>query len=748
MSQPIAALFSLEDEAPAPQPAPEPEQSGSASHPTLYGADPTPAVVAVEVRDRTAILIRAEGESRFREERPFRPWLLADAALARGQVPGPLADAAWTQLEGEGLAWLIEPASWRQFLACRDALRQLDLPHLAYGSPVKQFLVRSGVTLFGGLALNDVRRMQFDLETTGLRWDAPDARVLMIAVTDNRGGEWLLDDADEVKLIEQFVQLVGQVDPDVIEGHNIFGFDIPYLAARAARARVRLALGRDGSLPTSGHERSVTVGGSTRPFTHSSIWGRHLVDTLIAVQRFDVARGELESYGLKAVARHFGFAESGRVYLDASQMTKLAEEDPERVRLYALQDTRETRMLAELVTPADFYSTQMIPDTYGAVATGGAGEKINSLLVREYLRAGHAVPLPRPPTPCPGGYTEVRRTGVIHGVVKADVESLYPSIMLNFGIQPQADRLGVFTPLLAELTRQRLEAKGRARVPGPMQSYWDGLQGSFKILINSFYGYLGAPFHFNDFDAARQVTTTGQELVRRVAAALEESGSQVIEIDTDGVYFTPPAGVATREQEERYIEQIGEVLPAGIRLAHDGRYPVMVSLKVKNYVLVDESGRTILKGAAVRSRADEPFGRKFISRAIECLISGDCDALAAEYRALADRLEAGHVPVEELARRERVTEKTLSSPAGRRLREIAGASGVGDRLQVYERSDGSLGLVSDYRQDECRYTYLDKLHRFALRLADALPENEMQRLCPPPDRRRFMAKQAGQLDLF
>src|SRR4029079_851816 len=132
---------------------------------------------------------------------------------------------------------------------------------------------------------------------------------------------------------------------------------------------------------------------------------------------------------------------------------------------------------------------------------------------------------------------------------------LYPSIMLHYGIHPRGDHLGVFLPMLRQLTARRLEAKAKARAGGPERPYWDGLQASFKILINSFYGYLGAPsFLFNDYEAATRVTTTGQELVKRVAEELERTGSRLIEIDTDGVYFVPPSGVETEEEEVRYVE--------------------------------------------------------------------------------------------------------------------------------------------------------------------------------------------------
>ena len=57
----------------------------------------------------------------------------------------------------------------------------------------------------------------------------------------------------------------------------------------------------------------------------------------------------------------------------------------------------------------------------------------------------------------------MRAAGVFRRVVKCDVESLYPAVMLHFGFKPATDTLDVFLPLLGDLTRRRLEAKHRLR---------------------------------------------------------------------------------------------------------------------------------------------------------------------------------------------------------------------------------------------------------------------------------------------
>src|SRR5437762_12376520 len=113
----------------------------------------------------------------------------------------------------------------------------------------------------------------------------------------------------------------------------------------------------------------------------------------------------------------------------------------------------------------------------------------------------------------------------------------------------------------------------------PDRRYFHALQNTFKILINSFYGYLGfAQGNFADFEAAARVTQIGRDLLKKMIDWLQAHGAQVIEVDTDGIYFVPPRSArpvaasvrdahdesATEEMIEELRRGLSEVLPAGI----------------------------------------------------------------------------------------------------------------------------------------------------------------------------------------
>src|SRR3712207_2842299 len=151
---------------------------------------------------------------------------------------------------------------------------------------------------------------------------------------------------------------------------------------------------------------------------------------------------------------------------------------------YALDDVRDVAALSAVTAPTEFYQAQILPRSFQSVATGGTGEKVNALVLRAYLAARAAIPQPEPARAYPGGYSEVREVGIFRPVVKCDVESLYPAIMLTERIGSANDSLGVMLPLLRDLTNRRLHAKERARTTrGEERAVWQGLQSSFKVQI-------------------------------------------------------------------------------------------------------------------------------------------------------------------------------------------------------------------------------------------------------------------------
>jgi DNA polymerase elongation subunit (family B) len=694
----------------------------------LYGLDRTPRLVAAEFRSPNSVLLyqRTEDGRTVTIEQNFRPWLIArDPDALQNLRPAPAASSL-RGAETHPLATLVEFDAWEQFRRSYDLLPPRSSGFYQVNSPVSQFLMRTGITLFKGMSFEDLRRLQLDIETLSLNPQDSEGAVVMIALKQGDHEELLFLETDERDLLLRFSEAMQRLDPDVIEGHNIFNFDLPYLVERARRWQAPLRLGRDGSPPLLNEQQRFRAGPVSLPYTQVHIHGRHIVDTYQQLQRYDVA-GHLSSYALKSAIRALGLEREEREFVAGEEIATLwrnGERDRERLGRYALDDVRDVDLLARITVPTEFYQTQILPMTFQRTTVTGTGRKIDDLMVRAYLAAKHALPEAGGSRPYPGGFTELVRSGVFGPIVKADVESLYPSIMLHDHITAAADTLGAFPVLLRELTKRRIDAKQRARqTTGEEHALWDGLQGSFKVLINSFYGYLGfSGGLFNDFDAAERVTLEGQRLIQNVVTELDRQGARPIEVDTDGVYFTPPDGITTEDEEEAFIAAIGALaLPEGVRLAHDGRYEKMLSLKLKTYALLDDKGSLTLKGSALRSRRMERCFLRFIEDAARDFMRDRREEVRDRYFELAEALQQKIVDPREISQWTMVNRNTLEKQP--RLKALLDTNPdrwrFGERVEVYERDDGSLGFLSDYARDEHTRGLLRRLSDTAARFREA-----------------------------
>ncbi len=630
--------------------------------PLLCGADPSPGLLGFELEggDRMRVY-RREGDLVLSETVACSPFLLlADTDLLAGFK----GESEVTPLDGPGaFRWLVRLASWPEALRARDHCREAsgraggapDAPYRFFGDPVHQHLLLTGRTSFLSLEFTALRRMALDIEVlTADGFEFPSAarlsdRLIAISLADSSGFRCVLrgDRLDEPALIRECSRLIRERDPDVIEGHNIFRFDLEYLEARARLHGIPLDWGRAGE-PLRGRPARLQIAERAIGYRRYQIGGRHIIDTWLLAQLHDLGARDLPSFGLKDVARRLGVAMPDRTYIDPADIPRLYARDPDRLMRYALDDAAETLAISGVLSPPYFVQAQLLPFDYQSVLLRGNATKIDALLVREYLRMRRAIPAPGAASAITGAFTAVLQQGIARPVLHVDVTSLYPSLMLARGIAPAADSLGVFPRLLHELRDFRVAAKRLMQNAGSEAEriHLGALQQTFKILINSFYGYLGfAPGHWNDFAAANRVTAEGRAVVAALVDRLAALGATVVEIDTDGVYFVPPAGARDESAEARLLSAVGEVLSAGIQVELDGRYVAMFSYRMKNYVLLDAEGRLTIRGSALRSRGIELFQRRIMEELFARLLDGRRDEIPGIIERWKADFAAHRVPV-------------------------------------------------------------------------------------------------------
>ncbi len=743
----------------------------------LWGWDATPAIVSVWAdHDGRAHVWRRTPTGISYEPARFRPWALL-ASLDDIVSPSLPRGVTWRELRGDGpLRFLVEADASRDLTAAilRNASRRTGrtlqrLSELDDGTvlslpPEEQYLVATGRTHFRDLAFDDLHRLAFDLETTGL--DPAHHRVFLVAIRDNRGLATTLEvadasDAAEAQLLRDLVALIKTRDPDVIENHNLHGFDLPFIATRARALGVPLTFGR---LPSVRLAPRPGPRGKTR----YTIPGRELIDTLDAVRRHDFSARDLPGHGLKAVAKHFGLAGPDREYVAGSKVYATWLSDPARVRRYALDDTAEAMGLARVLGGAAFALARMAPRRYERLADAGpATGVLDPLLVRAYVRADTALPARSEGdgTVHTGAALYLFAAGVAKRIVKADVASLYPSLMRQYRIGPRGDGLGALLALVDRLVEQRLAAKarGRAAPHGSNERYTDeALSAAMKILVNSAYGYLGAVglTRFADVHAANEVTRRGREVLDRVCAALAERGVTLLEGDTDGVYFAVPEEWS-EEDERRVVREVGELLPPLVRLEFDGRYAAMLSHEPKNYALLGYDGKLLLRGVAFRSSRSEAYGERFLREAAGCLLAGDVKGARAAYRATVTAVRARALPTSDVAMRVRLTKETAAYVATRHRRkelpyEAVLTNGrttwaVGERVRIYRATGGRAGLLTeaeeggdegavDARDYDVEHYVRVLRDGYATRLARAFSPEGFRALFDDPDQPSLFAR--------
>ncbi len=694
------------------------------SSPALFGADPTHGLVGcalLEGRIHTWWRQGSEVQERSEEFSPFL-WL-SDPELVQGFE----GEVSLEELAGSHpFRYLARTASFEDITALSRHIAKVsgcasnspDSPQIFINDSQTQYLLTSGHTYFKGLRWEDAHMLWLyalaqDDPNGGLReqLEAP-LWVLGAMFGDEERYYKLSDYTDERSLLKQFLADVAQYDPDIIAGHLLYDDILPYLAARCKRYRLKFTLGRSQVIPKSRSVRQK-IAEKNLDYHRWDVAGRELIDTWVLAQLYDVSARNMESYELSDVAAelsHEKEAEAfetcmlqcgqavdsqrqsastpdgaeGRDNGDSPEPPFPAQSCLEAGLEVARQGLRLSRQITVIMGQSYFLQAQMFPYSLQNVITRGNATRINSLFLREYLRQRQALPARVQAQNFSGGLTTQEYSGLAHDVYHCDVQSLYPSVMLHYHIRPQSDSLDIFLSMLEQLRTFRLQAKELAKREQSREgaannySHYHALQTAFKVLINSFYGYLGfEQGTFADYEAAAQVTAQGREILQNMIDWLKGRGCTIIEVDTDGIYFMAPPASAGQPDQRDLIEALNQTLPPAINLEFDGHYKAMFCHKKKNYALLDLEDNITLRGSALRARNVEPFLRETLMRMVSLALHDSADAIPALLDEVAEELSQQRIPLVKLAK----TDTLISSPESYREKMEKGGR---NRAAAYE----------------------------------------------------------------
>ncbi|KAG6817533.1 DNA-directed DNA polymerase delta [Tephrocybe sp. NHM501043] len=389
---------------------------------------------------------------------------------------------------------------------------------------------------------------------------------------------------DEAKMLQGWCDFVEEVDPDVVIGYNIAGFDFPYLMdrAKALKANKFQYLGRLKNIKTevkNTHFSSKAYG--QRDSKETTLDGRLQLDVLQFMQR----EHKLRSYTLNSVCAQFLGEQKEDVH--HSVITELQNGTPEsrrRLAVYCLKDAYlPQRLLDKLMCFVNYIEMARVTGVpFNYLLSRGQSIKVLSQLFRKANADGYVIPALKGE----GSDEQYEGATVIEPrkgyydvpIATLDFSSLYPSIMMAHNLcyttlldKTTIDRLhlvkdvdyiqtpnndlfatasrrkGLLPTVLEDLISARKRAKADLKnEKDPFKrAVLDGRQLALKISANSVYGFTGATIgKLPCLAISSSVTSYGRQMIEKTKQEVEAEyciangrshNAEIVYGDTDSV---------------------------------------------------------------------------------------------------------------------------------------------------------------------------------------------------------------------
>ena len=411
------------------------------------------------------------------------------------------------------------------------------------------------------------------------------------------GATTIITDPDERTLLDKAIAYLNRHKPDCLIGHNLFNFDIPFLMERSRLRVIPHPFRRGGK---TSRITASSVNGKPIEFTPIYWNGVNILDTYQQIAVWDKQAAKLDRYDLKSSVIALGLRDDRRLELSVNEIRSCWESgDTDTIESYLKFDLDDTKLLADFLLPVVYYQLAYVPAlTFQQIAISSPAlkaQKIHQGLLPQLD------PVADEPLKFEGGKVELVSPGLHHQVAKIDVSSLYPSIMLRYGICSRKDTENKFLGAMAYMVSERLRLKDLAKSGDKSASFQEK---SLKILINGAYGFMGTGFYtFNDYGAAALVTAYGRKILDLMVDVVTSHGGTVIETDTDGVIFS-------HDDPDTVKIAVSRSLPSGITIDLELAGCGLYAPKAKNYVIVHPDGKTTVKGL-FRKRSRYPLENRF-----------------------------------------------------------------------------------------------------------------------------------------
>lgn len=556
------------------------------------------------------------------------------------------------------------------------------------------------------------RTMSIDIECYSESGKFPDPMNLedtcfQIACTTKQHGEYIskicfgigTGCSDEKDLLEKFTNHMIDIDPDIVTGWNVFGFDFEYIFKRMQRFGVLKPLGR---MPDWEPELFVKN-------LSSSALGVNILKILKMPGRFvfdmyqEVKREhKFETYSLDNVSRVVLNGDSKLDMPVHEIFSRFRDRNGlELVAEYCIKDTELPHGIYEklmtLRNLLEMANVCWVPVNF--LSERGQQIKVFSQLAHTARELGFIIPvIPKGnPSEYQGATVLEAQTGAYSNPITAlDFESLYPSIMcahnlcystyvmdqrfMNlpgveyekfgnhvFAMSKDGVRIPSLLPVILErLKVHRKEAKKMMVQDPENYEIYNARQLAYKISMNSVYGFTGASNGMLPLVAiAETVTFVGRRMIEISKNHVETNfkGAKVRYGDTDSIMIEFDVSGSERPILESWIlgelaaAQISSLFKAPNRIVLEKVYCPYVLYSKKRYAAkmwevhegMEVFKKIDVKGLQTVRRDFCPFVREVCENILNSILE-KCDPTEAIRiaRDSKERLLKGQVPMSEL----------------------------------------------------------------------------------------------------
>ncbi|MFH0988825.1 MAG: hypothetical protein V1799_02285 [bacterium] len=511
--------------------------------------------------------------------------------------------------------------------------------------PINQYLLQSGNTLFKGMDFQDLHRMQIRILTLAKSAKESDPRktddrIGAIALGDNRDWFMLLDGKklSEPELLIRLKELILERDPDIIESTDLMGYELPYILKRCELHQIDFSVGRDGSSPKTTYLKKSGVEHDSENVSFE-ISGRHLITLLDIIDTGESQKKTAGHLSPALLAEYAGY--QGSTPPELERVSSIRELDLKAVTQYFRSQIELIRILSDLTLPTHVHLAQICPLSFSALIHGAGIAKIESLVMREYIRAKYSIPKPSLGSQPSQTLNEVYRTGVIDNILHVSLDFLFPQLMLQMQLSPKNDQAGIFLPLIQELIaryKSSQDQRDQKKEPNPSPIHGHLLRAYRRVFTQLYPCLTNARSLFRDPDLADRLLTEAKTITELVVRQIDLFNGQPVELDNEHLFFSLPNNVHSDDQMENLVGRISERLPYNLSLSPQDRFKKMLVFKPRVHALLDNNQRVHMKGSSLTTKNQERFLRSFIEQSISLILKEDFATLHWLYVSIAKRI--------------------------------------------------------------------------------------------------------------